>query len=99
MLLCLFRVSYSFIENSAFLTKVRMLHSSDCLVADDQVCIEGVIFVDIGFGNLVALELIDDPIVARMLEISVIDYQVMKEHYFSGGEATAQLLLVYLGDL
>lgn len=99
MLLCLFRVSYSFVKNSAFLTKVRMLYSSDCLVADDQVCIEGVIFVDIGFGNLVALELIDDPIVARMLEISVIDYQVMKEHYFSGGEATAQLLLVYLGYL
>lgn len=65
-------------------------------MADDQICIEGVIFVDVRLGYLVALELIDDPIVAGMLEISVIDYQIMEEHYFSGREATAQLLLVYL---
>lgn len=73
-----------------------MSYSSDCLVADDQVCIEGVIFVDVRLGYLVALELIDDPIVAGMLEISVIDYQIMEEHYLPRRKANLQFLLVYL---
>lgn len=69
-----------------------MFDSSDCLMADDQVCIERVVLVDIWFGYLAALKLINDLIVARMLEASVIDYQIVEKHNLSGRKVRAELL-------
>ena len=58
-----------------------------------------MILVDVRLGDLSALKLIDDLIVSRVLEICVIDYQIMKEHYLSGRKVAAQLLLVYFRNL
>lgn len=48
---------------------------------------------------MIALELIDDSIVARMFKISVIHNKIIKEHYFAGLAKSLQLLLVHLRDL
>lgn len=55
-----------------------------------------MILADIRLGYLVSLELIDDLIVAGMFKASVIDYQIVEEHYFPRRIATFQFLFVYL---
>lgn len=58
-----------------------------------------MILADIWLGYLIPLELIDDPIVSRMVKVSVINYQVMEEHDFARRVTTFQLLLSYLWQL
>ncbi len=45
-----------------------------CPMAKNEICIEGVMFIDIGLSYLLSLELINAIIVAWMIESCVINY-------------------------
>ena len=71
----------------------RGLEAAHSSVADDQVGVERVALLGVGLGCIIALELVDDMVVAGMVEIRDVEDEVPPEDDPPGVHKGVNLLL------